>query len=163
MRERAIAVRSALCRHPWAIGLMESRRRPGAATLAHHDRVLGCLRLAQFSMPLAAHAYSVLDSYIYGFALNEQSLPFETPEDVASVGSSMLEQFPRDAYPHLAEFIDQHALKPGYNYGDEFEVGLDLILDGLERLLRDERRTHSRPKLADFPAGLNPRSGVKQY
>src|SRR5215813_1078569 len=63
MRERAIAVRAALSRHRWAIGLMESRRRPGAATLRHHDAVLGCLRIAGFSVELAAHAYSVLDSY----------------------------------------------------------------------------------------------------
>src|SRR5262252_1681442 len=113
MRERAIAVRAALSRHRWAIGLMESRRRPGAATLRHHDAVLGCLRIAGFSVELAAHAYSVLDSYIYGFALNEQSLPFETPEDVAMVGASMLEQFPAEAYPHLSELIREHAMRPG--------------------------------------------------
>jgi AcrR family transcriptional regulator len=143
MRERAIAVRAALLRHPWAIGLMESRRRPGPATLRHHDAVLGCLRRAGFSVPLAAHAYSVLDSYIYGFALNEQSLPFDTPQDVAEVGTDMLEQFPAEAYPNLSEFIMEHALKPGYEYAQEFEFGLDLILDGLERTLRGQRAAHS--------------------
>ena len=140
MRERAIAVRAALSRHRWAIGLMESRRRPGAATLQHHDAVLGCLRMAGFSVELAAHAYSVLDSYIYGFALNEQSLPFETPEDVAMVGASMLEQFPAEAYPHLSELIREHAMRPGYDYAQEFEIGLDLILDALERTVRGGRR-----------------------
>jgi AcrR family transcriptional regulator len=143
MRARAIAVRTALFGHPWAIGLMESRRRPGPATLAHHDAVLGCLRRAGFSVPLAAHAYSVLDSYIYGFALNEQSLPFDTSDEVAEVGKSMLEQFPAEDYPHLTEFIVEHALKPGYDYGNEFEFGLDLILDSLERRLRAKHRTHS--------------------
>jgi Tetracyclin repressor-like, C-terminal domain len=122
---------------------MESRRRPGPATLAHHDAVLGCLRRAGFSVPLAAHAYSVLDSYIYGFALNEQSLPFDTSDEVAEVGKSMLEQFPAEDYPHLTEFIVEHALKPGYDYGNEFEFGLDLILDSLERRLRAKHRTHS--------------------
>jgi AcrR family transcriptional regulator len=145
MRERAIAVRAALAHHPWAIGLMESRRRPGAATLQHHDVVLGCLRTAGFSVELAAHAYSVLDSYIYGFALNEQSLPFETPEDVAAVGAVMLEQFPAETYPHLSEFIREHAMKPGYDYAQEFEFGLDLILDALERSLSGGG-THIRPR-----------------
>jgi AcrR family transcriptional regulator len=132
MRERAVALRTALSSHPWAIGLMESRRRPGAATLRHHDAVIGCLRRAGFSLRMAAHAYSVLDSYIYGFTLNEQSLPFESSEDVAELGGSMLQDFPADAYPHLAEFMLEHAMKPGYSYADEFAFGLDLILDGLE-------------------------------
>jgi AcrR family transcriptional regulator len=135
MRQRGIAARAALARHPWAIGLIESRTHPGAATLRHHDAVLACLRAAGFSMELAAHGYSVLDSYVYGFALNEQSLPFDTSEDVAEVGASMLEQFPAEAYPHLSEFIREHALRLGYDYGKEFEFGLDLILDALERTL----------------------------
>jgi AcrR family transcriptional regulator len=133
MRDRATAARAALARHPWAIGLLESRRRPGPETLRHHNAVLGCLRRAGFSLPLAAHAYSVLDSYIYGFALNEHSLPFDTPEQVATVGDTMLREFPGDAYPNLAEFIREHALRPGYDYGNEFEFGLELILDGLSR------------------------------
>src|SRR6476660_4266782 len=78
MRLRALSARDALARHPWAIGLMESRRSPGPATLRHHDAVLGCLREAGFSIAMTAHAYSVLDSYIYGFALQQASLPFKT-------------------------------------------------------------------------------------
>jgi AcrR family transcriptional regulator len=143
MRERAIAVRAALLRHPWAIGLMESRRRPGGATLRHHDAVLGLLRRAGFSVPLAGHAYSLLDSYIYGFALNEQSLPFDTSQDVAAVGQGMLEQFPAGAYPNLTEFIMEHAMQPGYDYANEFEFGLDLILNGLERTLHGRGAAHS--------------------
>lgn len=133
MRQRAIAVRAGLARHPWAIGLMESRRQPGPVTLRHHDAVLGSLRAAGFSLALAAHAYSVLDSYIYGFALTQMNLPFETGEQVVEVAESMLRQFPADEYPHLTELITQHALRPGYDYADEFEYGLDLVLDGLER------------------------------
>jgi AcrR family transcriptional regulator len=137
MRQRAHAVRAALSRHAWAMGLLESRRRPGPATLRHHDAVIGCLRLAGFSVAMAAHAYSLLDSYIFGFVVNEQSLPFESPEDVAEVGTSMLQQFPTEAYPYLAEFIVEHAMQPGYDYADEFAFGLDLLLDGLERARGD--------------------------
>ena len=134
MRQRAIAAREVLARHPWAIGLMESRSRPGPATLRHHDAVIGCLREAGFSIAMTAHAYSVLDSYIYGFALQQASLPFKTSEEAAEVAESILRQFPADAYPHLAELTIQHVLQPGYDYADEFAFGLDLILDGLERV-----------------------------
>ena len=82
MRQRAISARQALRRHPWATGLMESRSTPGPATLRHHDAVLGILRNAGFSIELAAHAFSVLDSYVYGFALQESSLPFQTPRNL---------------------------------------------------------------------------------
>src|SRR5688500_8112153 len=94
MRQRAISAREVLARHPWAIGLMESRSRPGPATLRHHDAVLGCLREAGFSIAMAAHAYSLLDSYTYGFALQQASLPFKTSEEVVEVAESILRQFP---------------------------------------------------------------------
>ena len=132
MRQRAISVRTVLSRHRWAIGLMESRTSPGPATLRHHDAVLGCLRDAGFSLELAAHAYSALDSYIYGFALQERGLPFDTPEETSALAQVILAQFPADEYPHLAEFTFEHVLQPGYDFGNEYEFGLDLILDGLE-------------------------------
>ena len=134
MRLRAIKARQVLARHPWAIGLMESRSTPGPATLQHHDAVIGCLREAGFTIALVAHAYSVLDSYIYGFALQQASLPFGTAKDSLEVADSISRQFPTDAYPHLTEFTVQHVLRPGYDYADEFEFGLDLILDGLMRV-----------------------------
>jgi len=133
MRRRAIAARAALSRHSWAIGLMESRTSPGPATLRHHDAVIGCLRGAGFSVELAAHAYAALDSYIYGFALQERALPFDTPDEASEIAQAMLAQFPVDSYPHLAEFTFKHVLRPGYDFGEEFEFGLELILDGLER------------------------------
>jgi AcrR family transcriptional regulator len=136
MRQRAMSVRTVLARHRWAIGLMESRTSPGPATLRHHDAVLGCLREAGFSLELAAHAYSALDSYIYGFALQERGLPFDTPQETAALAQVMLARFPADQYPHLAEFMFGHLLQAGYDYGDEYEFGLDLILDGLERVHR---------------------------
>lgn len=136
MRRRGISVRDALVRHRWAIGLMESRLHPGPANLRHHDAVLGNLRGDGFSVEMAAHAYSVLDSYIYGFALTKMNLPFENGRgEVVEVAESMLEPFPANTYPNLVEFITEHAMKPGYRYGDEFEYGLDLVLDGLERTM----------------------------
>jgi AcrR family transcriptional regulator len=133
MRQRAESARRALSRHPWAIALMESRASPGPATLRHHDAVLGSLRAGGFSIEMAAHAYSILDSYIYGFALTEASLPFDTPEETAEVAEMIFNQLPADEYPHLTELTVEHVLKPGYDYGNEFGYGLDLILDGLER------------------------------
>ena len=133
MRQRAISARAALSRHRWAIGLMESRTHPGAATLRAHDAVLGCLRAAGFSLELAAHAFSAIDSYVYGFALQERGLPFDTPEETAELAQAMLAQFPVAEFPHLYEFTTFHVMQPGYDYAEEFEFGLDLILDGLER------------------------------
>jgi AcrR family transcriptional regulator len=134
MRRRAVSAREVLARHPWAIALMESRRTPGPANLRHHDAVLGCLRRAGFPVPMTAHAYSILDAYIYGFALQEASLPFDTPEETAEVAAEMMDAFAADAYPHLTELAVEHVLQPGYDYGDEYAFGLELILDGLERL-----------------------------
>ena len=133
MRRRAVPAREALSRHRWAIGLMESRTSPGPATLRHHDAVLGRLRSAGFSVEMAAHASSALDSYVYGFALQEAGLPFDTAEQTADVVQAILEQMPGDEYPHLTEMAVKHVLQPGYDYGDEFEFGLDALLDGLER------------------------------
>jgi AcrR family transcriptional regulator len=134
MRERAISAREVLSGHPWAIGLADSRMTPGPANLQHHDSVIGILRTAGFSIEMAIHAYSALDSYIYGFALQEQSLPFDTREEVGEVAETMLQQFPADTYPYLAQTIVELINKSNWEYADEFEFGLDLILDGLERL-----------------------------
>jgi AcrR family transcriptional regulator len=136
MRLRAISARQALLRHPWAIGLMESRAAPGPATLRHHDAVLGSLRTAGFAIDMAAHAYSIVDGYIYGFTLTESTLPFGNSEGmtgVAELAGNIMEGFRNGEYPHLAEMAVDRAAKPGYQYGDEFEYGLDLILDGITR------------------------------
>jgi AcrR family transcriptional regulator len=135
MRDRANSVRTVLGRHPWATPLMQSRSRPGPATLRHHDAVIGTLRAAGFPIALVAHAFSALDSYIYGFALQQRALPFETGEETAELAQSIMASFPADEYPHLVELTVEHVLQPGYDYGDEFEFGLDLLLDGLERAL----------------------------
>ncbi len=132
MHRRATSMRAALIRHPWAIGLMESRTSPGPATLRHHDRVIACCRHAGFTVPMAAHAFALLDSYVYGFVLQEVNLPFDATDDVEEVVTSILADASNDEYPHLTELAAEHVLRPGYAFGDEFEFGLGLILDGLE-------------------------------
>ena len=137
VRQRAISLRDVLLRHRWAIGLMESRRKPGPANLRHHDAVIGSLRAAGLGMPTIAHAYSLLDSYIYGFALFAMNLPFHPSEEVAELGRVTLQGFPVDAYPNLVAYIS--GMRPGYDYRDEFGYGLDVILDGLEKAARSSQ------------------------
>jgi AcrR family transcriptional regulator len=132
MRDRANSVRAALNRHRWAVGLMEGRMHPGPANIANHNAVLGCLREAGFSFRAAVHAYSVMDAYIYGFALQERGLPFDAPEETSEVMRRQSQNVPdMDAYPYLVEAAAEFA-DAGYDYDSEFEFGLDLILDGIE-------------------------------
>ncbi len=136
VRRRSVSVRQVLQRHPWAVPLMQSRTHPGESTLSHHDAMIGLLRGAGFSVVLTAHAMSVVDAYVYGFALQEKALPFDTEERSAEVVQHILEAMPAERWPHLVELSLEHVLRPGYDYGDEFEWGLDLVLDGLERMRR---------------------------
>jgi AcrR family transcriptional regulator len=135
MRSRAISLHDVLLRHRWAIGMMEARQNAGPANLRHHDAVIGNLRAAGFDSAMVAHAYSLLDGYIYGFALTKMNLPFETPDEVDVATRRMLEPVAMDAYPNLVAFVSEHIMLPGYDFDDEFEYGLDVILDGLERAL----------------------------
>jgi AcrR family transcriptional regulator len=132
---RANSARRVLSRHHWAIGLMESRRSPGPATLRHHDAVIGTLRRAGFSVEMTAHAYALLDSYVYGFALQEAALPFQGTDTAADVTEPIMQRFRTDQYPHLVEMATEYILQPGYDFGDEFEFGLDVILNALTRAL----------------------------
>jgi AcrR family transcriptional regulator len=131
LRRRCHSARSVLKRHPWAIGLLESRTSPGPATMHHHDAVLGTLRAAGFSIELTAHAYALIDSYTYGFALQEAALPFDGPDSISEVAEQIITPIAPGDYPHLVELATEHVLRPGYSFGDEFEWGLNLILDGL--------------------------------
>ncbi len=133
MRRRAISLRDVLLRHRWAIGLLESRRTAGPANLRHHDAVIGSLRAGGMDITMAAHAYSLVDAYVYGFALTKLTLPFATGEEIARVAQGIRQSSDLAAYPHFAEMME-HALQPGYDYGAEFEYGLDVILDALERV-----------------------------
>ncbi|WP_166351937.1 TetR/AcrR family transcriptional regulator [Phytoactinopolyspora limicola] len=138
MTERAASARQALGQHPWALGLIESRRAPGAALLRHHDTMLGCLRHNGFSPALAVHAFSAVDAYIYGFVLTELSLPFDVSGGFEEFVDEVQPTLPRDTYPHLVELITDHVQGQGYSFGDEFEYGLGLILDSVEVRLADE-------------------------
>jgi AcrR family transcriptional regulator len=131
MRRRATSARSVLRRHPWAIPLLQTRTNPGPATLRHHNAVIGALRSAGFSVAMTAHAFALIDSYVFGFALSESALPINGPETVTEVATSMMPAGFPDLYPHLSEFTTEHILKPGYDFGAEFDFGLTLILDAL--------------------------------
>lgn len=135
-------MREGLLRHPWAVGLMENRA-PGPANLRHHNATMACLR-EEAGLPFrkAVHAFSAMDSYIYGFALQEKTSPFETPEESGQIAAAQLEALsaehpsPADEYPYLIEIVKELG-KSGYDYDEEFEIGLDMVLAGIERM-RDE-------------------------
>lgn len=133
MWQRAWSLRAVLLRHPWAIGVLESRRSPGPATLRHHDAVIGSCRRAGFSIEMAAHAFSLIDSYVYGFVLQEITLPFDEDDHVGEILDELQPESMADVYPHFAELAAEHVRSPGYRYGDEFEYGLGLVLESLER------------------------------
>jgi AcrR family transcriptional regulator len=139
IRKRSVSVREVLARHPWANGLMDSGTNPGPATLRHHDRVLGTFRNGGFSIAMTAHAFSALDSYIYGFAKQEKALPFDTGEQAAEMAQIMLTHLPAGEYPYLFELTAKHVLQPGSSYASDVTFGLDLILDALENA-RDSAR-----------------------
>lgn len=131
MRRRAMSTRAALKRHAWAIGMMESRQ-PGPANLRNHNAVIGCLREAGFSFEMAVHAYSTQDAYIYGFALQERDLDFETAQSAGEAVQRRAETIGAlDEYPHLAEVLAKLP-EIGYDNATEFAWGLDLILEALE-------------------------------
>src|SRR5918996_588740 len=143
MRRRARSTREALNRHRWAVGLMESLEMPGPASIRLHDAVLGCLREAGFSIEMTIQAYSVIDAYICGFAL-QKTVPFDTAEDAAAVAQEQARQLEAQAqeqqlaalaeeYPYIAEVVAGHVAKVGQDFGHAFEYGLNLILEALEQ------------------------------
>jgi AcrR family transcriptional regulator len=131
IRRRSASAREVLARHRWAAPLMESRRTAGPATLRHHEAVLDCLRSGGLTIEMSAHAYALIDAFIYGFALLEANLPATGGQDMADLAETIIEPLHADLYPRLIELTTEHVLQPGYNFGDEFDFGLDLILDGL--------------------------------
>jgi AcrR family transcriptional regulator len=134
MRRRSVSAREVLARHPWAIALMESRTTPGPANLRHREAVTACLRKAGFSVVMATHANWLLDSYVYGHALQEASLPFDTADELAGLTEDVfLPQLPPDEFPYLNESAAA-LLAAGYDPAEEFTFGLDLVLAALERL-----------------------------
>lgn len=132
LTSRAEAVRLTLRAHRWAIGLLDARTSPGRHRLAHSETVLAALHESGLDLHGTAHAYALLDSYVYGFALQEATLPLEG--DVAASAQQMLEAVDVVAYPHLADFAARHVAAPGYDFGAEFGTGLRLVLDAVGAL-----------------------------
>jgi len=130
--QRSRSARSVLSLHPWAASLMESRTNPGPATLTHHNAVLGCFRAAGFSVVMTAHAYALVDAFVYGFALQEASLPATSGAEMDELANNISAQFEDGQYPHLVEMVVEHTMQPGYDFRTEFDFGLALVLDGLE-------------------------------
>ena len=131
LAERSRSMRAALRRHPWALALMEARRNPGPATLQGHEACLEVLRAAGFSLQATAHAYAVLDAFVYGFSLQEAMLDQVDLDDSAA---ELIDGIDLSRFPRMMEFATEHVLTEGYSFGDSFEVGLDLTLDSLGRL-----------------------------
>lgn len=134
VREQSISTREVLARHPWATSLMESRTTPGPANLRHREAFTACLRRAGFSPLMATHANWLLNSYVYGHALQEANLPFDTAAELADMTADVyLPQLPPDEFPYLNESAVA-LMAAGYDPADEFLFGLDLILEALEPL-----------------------------
>ncbi|WP_062464260.1 TetR/AcrR family transcriptional regulator [Demequina soli] len=133
MRVRCRSAREVLARHPWSVPLLESRHHPGPELLAHHEAVLATLDRAGMPLPLVAHAYAVLDSFVYGFAMQEANLAVQRGQEDAELAGEIASAFDPAAYPMLTRFAMEHAMQPGFNFGDSFDYGLDLLLDGLAR------------------------------
>jgi AcrR family transcriptional regulator len=133
VRHRAASALEVLARHTWAPSLMASGVTPGPATMQDSESLLKCFREAGFSVEMTVHAVSALNIYTYGFAQQLANLSFNTVEEAASVGEAVMEQFPFDAYPYMGEMVSQHMMKAGYRAMDEFEFGLNLIIEGIAR------------------------------
>jgi AcrR family transcriptional regulator len=134
VRRRAVSARAVLGRHPWAVALLESRTSPGPANLRQHDAMIGTLRAGGFTVRAAGHAYALLDAYVYGVAVQEASLPFESAEGAGEVAEAMMADFASGRYPHLVELATEVVLQPGYDFRDEFDHGLELVLNALASL-----------------------------
>jgi AcrR family transcriptional regulator len=139
MRRRAASARQVFGRHPWAIALNDTRATGGPARLYYFEWMIGTLRRAGFSVELALHAFSALDSYVYGFGRQQLGMDAgggDTPEMI----EAFLAAIPADEFPYIREVIVEHMLKAGWDEDADFEFGLGLILDGLEREREGGRR-----------------------
>jgi len=138
MRRRAVSAREVLNRHPWASSLIEASPNPSLVRLAYPEAVLASLRQGGFSVAGALHAFAALDSYIYGFVLQERNLPFTSGSELASVGEAVASEMPADQFPYLTEVVSELVTRTDYDFRDEFYFGLDLLLDALERVREAE-------------------------
>ncbi|MGD1906894.1 MAG: TetR/AcrR family transcriptional regulator C-terminal domain-containing protein [Leptolyngbyaceae cyanobacterium] len=132
MQRRATSAHTVLMRHPWATMAMVSRVNVGPAMLRYVDATLGCLVNAGFSFEMADHAWNAIDSHIYGFTLQALNFPFEA-KDYADVAKSYVAMIPEDQYPYLNP-LTQQVMTGRYDGLHDFAFGLELILEGLDRL-----------------------------
>lgn len=135
VRRHASSARTVFTAHPWSLALVDTRTAPGPAVLRRHDAMIGCLRRAGFPMSLTSHAISVIDAYVYGFALTERNLPFDPATGATEFALEV--EVPWSEYPHLGEFVVELMRDGDYSFSAEFEVGLDIILDALGRRLAE--------------------------
>jgi AcrR family transcriptional regulator len=131
LRTSAISAHEVLVRHRWAAGLMMTAG-VGTARLRFQEGLLATLRRSGFSAGLTHHAYHALDSHIVGFALWQVSLP--PSDELAGLAADFLRQLDAESYPYFAEHVEQHIGDEAGSGAEEFAFGLDLLLDGLERL-----------------------------
>ena len=131
MRQRAISAHEVLLAHPWAAMLIISRFNIGPGMTRYLDATLGRLREGGFSIEGALDAWHTLDSHLYGFTLQQLNLPFGV-EETQQVSADVLGQLPAHEFPYVVEVITE-IMRTGRD--EDFELGLDLILDGLERTL----------------------------
>jgi AcrR family transcriptional regulator len=135
MRHRATSMRATLLRHPWAVGVMESRS-PGPANLRYHNAGIACLREdAGLPIRTAIDAYNLMDSYLYGFALQEKTLPGDLAAEAEARREALSATDPSFAttYPYLIEVVEELGAS-GYDYTEQFERGLEHILNAIEQL-----------------------------
>lgn len=129
MRRRAVSAREVLGCHSWAIGLFESRGFKGPGAMRYLDAILGNLTSSGFSIENAAHAFWLLDCYVYGQIVQETSIG--SSDNDGSIDAARRPDLTSE-FPNLAAMYE-HAATFGYTFDGEFEFGLELILDGLDR------------------------------
>jgi len=138
MRRRAASAHQVFGRHPWAPQLVDSRQSSGPSRLRYFDWVLGTLMSAGFSVGGAARAFSLLDSYIYGFAIQQSNASAGGDDSPEEMAAAILASIPVEEYPHLHRMAS-HAAQVGYDAEADFGFGLEIVLDGLARILDASR------------------------
>jgi len=138
MRRRAVSAHRVFGRHPWLAPLLDSRESSGPSRLRYLDWVLGTLMKAGFSLEDAARAFSLLDSYIYGFGIQQFNMSADADASPEEMAEAILASIPAEKYPYLHRMAS-HAMESGYDAESDFDFGLKLILDGLERILEESQ------------------------
>jgi AcrR family transcriptional regulator len=134
MLRRSESMRQVLRRHGWSLALFNSRRSPGEATIGHHNAVIGVFLAAGFSYEQTSLAVAFIDAYVLGFSLQEVTLPFEGTPEVHALAEEVMAGMDRERFPHFVNFAQHHVMRPDYDFGAHFALGLELVLDSIERL-----------------------------